>query len=291
MGGAFVAVADDATATHWNPAGLVAGGPAGLTIGLHRFHVGDQAEAPAAGRGRGKTTLTSLGTWPLGVSYGSFERSRARLGPADGLEVERLRVNHVGVTVLQSVIEGLVVGTTLRVLRGDVTTTASSGASATLDELLDTADEVSGERQTRVDADLGIMATSDTVRIGLTWRNLRSPSFDAPTGTRATLPRQARLGAAVLPTAGVTLAFDVDLNTVDLMGDLRRMCALGGEAQLGSRLVVRTGVRWNLAVSSGPIGAVGASIGVRRGLWLDAHFSSGGTDKAREVGAALRAGV
>ena len=32
MGGAFVAVADDATAVHWNPAGLVHGGPVGNDI-------------------------------------------------------------------------------------------------------------------------------------------------------------------------------------------------------------------------------------------------------------------
>ena len=33
MAGAFVAVADDATATYWNPAGLVRGGPLRMTIG------------------------------------------------------------------------------------------------------------------------------------------------------------------------------------------------------------------------------------------------------------------
>ena len=37
MGGAFVAVADDASAVFWNPAGLVKGPIAGLTIAGDRF--------------------------------------------------------------------------------------------------------------------------------------------------------------------------------------------------------------------------------------------------------------
>src|SRR5690606_19083737 len=63
MGGAFVAVADDATAVHWSPAGLVAGQPAGATIGWHRFGVGKADALPSPGQSRGQSSLTSLGTW------------------------------------------------------------------------------------------------------------------------------------------------------------------------------------------------------------------------------------
>jgi hypothetical protein len=289
MGGAFVAVADDATATHWNPAALAAGELAGLTIGLHRFQVGDSRGPLAHGNGRGRTTFASLGSWPVGLSAGRYERSVIQETAHGSFDVRRLTLRHGGVTVLQSVVDGLFIGSTVRVVRGEVVTVAASGT--TLDAALDVAGTARGERRTHVDADLGILATSDAVRMGFTWRNLRSPSFRDADGRFVTLPRQARMGLAVLPGHGLTLALDVDLNTVDLMGDLRRMCALGGEAQLSTRLVVRTGLRWNLAVSARSVAAVGASLAVRRGLWLDAHYSSGGSTKVREVGVALRAGL
>src|SRR5215831_18017258 len=46
MAGAFVAVADDATATFWNPAGLPSGGPAGMTLEWNRFQTGNQKAPP-----------------------------------------------------------------------------------------------------------------------------------------------------------------------------------------------------------------------------------------------------
>ena len=82
----------------------------------------------------------------------------------------------------------------------------------------------------------GPMAGSPSMRLGLALKNLRSPSFRATTGSVFVLPRQARIGVAVLPADGVTLAMDLDLNTVDLMGDLRRMLAVGGETSVGSRV-------------------------------------------------------
>ena len=52
MGGAFVAVADDATAVHWNPAGLVTGPAAGMTIGWGWFQIGNQDAVPLPGPAR-----------------------------------------------------------------------------------------------------------------------------------------------------------------------------------------------------------------------------------------------
>ena len=287
MAGAFVAVADDSTAVHWNPAGLVGGSPVGMTIGWHQFQLGNQ-DGPAAGPGsRGRTSLTSLGSWPLGVSYGLFDRTGIR-ADASGPAGYRLRVRHAGVTILQSVLDGLVVGTTVKVLRGNWEDRTVDGTSLTA--ALEHGTVVAEGGRTALDLDIGVMASAPRVRVGLTLRNLRSPSFRAVAGTWATVPRQARVGLAVLPADGVTLAMDVDLNTVDLLGDLRRMYALGAEARLAARVVVRSGLRWNLAKSSGVTGALGASLGVRRGLWLDAHVATGESGEGREVGAALRAG-
>jgi hypothetical protein len=83
---------------------------------------------------------------------------------------------------------------------------------------------------------------------------------------------------------------DVDLNTVALRDGLRRMFAFGGEGQIGRRLVVRSGGRLNLEDPRQPVGAVGLSIGLRAGVWLDAHYAQGRNDEQREFGAALRAG-
>ena len=292
MAGAFVAVADDATAAHWNPAGLATAGPAGATVGWHRFQFGNQDTDPVPGPTRRETTFTSLGTWPLGVSYGTFRTTRI-VSTADGeasgaLQVETLRVSHYGVTILQTVFPGVVVGSTLKFLRGDEAVGPALGPTS--GDVLDEGGRLTGDRQNAFDLDVGVMASSDLIRIGLTLKNLRSPSFGAIPRTANTLPRQVRLGLAVLPVDGVTLAMDLDLDTVDLAGGQRRMGAVGGEAVLGRRLAIRSGVRWSLVGPRQPVGAVGLSVAVRQGLWLDGHYARGRLDDDREFGVAMRAG-
>lgn len=288
MAGAFVAVADDATAVHWNPAGLASGQPAGMTIGWHHFQVGDPGDEAAAGARQGRSTLTSLGTWPLGVSYGTTRRTRLVEDETGALAGQSLRVGYVGVTVLQTIVDGLVIGTTLKAVRGTVA--AGPVDAPTAGDALDRIADLDGRARTTFDADLGLVASAPGVRLALAVKNLRSVEFDEIAGNAIRLPRQARAGIAILPADGLTLAMDLDLNTVDLMGDLRRMLAAGGEVSLGSRVQVRSGVRWNLADDRRVAGALGASISVRRGLWVDAHYGLGRSDESREFGVALRAG-
>ena len=288
MAGAFVAVADDATAVHWNPAGLVGAQPLGMTIGWHHFQVGNPDQAAAAGAHRGRSTLTSLGTWPLGVSYGTVQRSRLPTDAAGLVSGQALRVSHVGVTILQSLLDDVVVGSTLRVMRGGLATDGVGGATS--GEALDRVADLPHDSQTTFDIDLGLMASAPRLRLGLALKNLRSVVFSEVAGNAISLPRQARIGLAVLPADGVTLAMDLDLNTVDLMGDLRRMFAVGGEAAIGRRLQLRSGVRWNVADEWHTVGAVGASVSLRRGFWVDGHYSLGRDDESREWGVALRAG-
>jgi hypothetical protein len=288
MGGAFVAVADDATAVQWNPAGLVGGQPAGMTIGWHHFQVGNPDAVAAAGASTGRSTLTSLGTWPLGVSYGTFRRTVLRDDPSGVLQSESLQVGHFGVTVLQGIVPGLVAGTTLKVLRGGLA--AGPVDQARAGAALEAGGDLDVSRRTSFDLDVALMARGGRVAAGVILKNVRSPEFRAVAGNSAQLPRQARAGVSLLPADGVTLAMDLDLNTVDLMGDLRRVLAVGGETSLGSRLQVRSGVRWNLAGDRRIVGAVGASVSVRRGLWIDGHYALGRSDEARELGVALRAG-
>ncbi len=288
MAGAFVAVADDATAAYWNPAGLATGGPAGMTIGWRRLQVGDPSAAPHVGPQRARSTFTSLGTWPIGLSYGSFELTTLGTSPDGALETRSIHTSQVGVTVLQSLLADLVVGSTLKLLRSDVASGPVDGA--TVADVLASGAARRGSRRTTFDLDLGILATAPRARVGLTVRNLRSPMLGAVAGNPVTLPREARFGVAVLPTDGLTLALDVDLNTVDLTGGPRRNGALGVEAALSSRFVIRSGLRWSLVGARRPVGAVGASVGLRRGFWLDGHYAAGRASEDREVGVALRAG-
>ena len=116
MAGAFVAVADDPTAVYWNPAGLVHGQPLGATIGWHRSRFGNPDAAPHPGAQSGRSSLATLGTWPLGGSYANIETTTLRPAPGTTLLAETLQTRHYGVTILQSIVSGLVVGSTLYVV-------------------------------------------------------------------------------------------------------------------------------------------------------------------------------
>ena len=101
------------------------------------------------------------------------------------------------------------------------------------------------------------MADMQRVRVGLTFKNLQSPTFGDVAVRQITLPRQTRLGVAVLPTDGLTIAVDMDLETVDFVGDPHRMVAIGGEARLGGRILARSGVRWSIEGASRLVAAAG----------------------------------
>lgn len=205
MGGAFVAVADDATAVWWNPAGLVAGGPAGMTIGWHGSQNGDLGAPPRPGVSRQRSTLTSLGTWPLGVSFTTIDVSELA-GSEGALRASSARVRQVGVSVLQSVYDRIVIGSTLKAAWG----AQSDGPvdAPTAEDALESGADLLGDNKTVFDMDLSVLARAEKLRIGLTLKNLLSPNFDDDPATPSPLPRGARMGVAILPTDGVTLAMD-----------------------------------------------------------------------------------
>ena len=83
MGGAFLAVADDASATYWNPAGLVTGS---VFSAVAEVAQGDFEGAPVPGAnppmtgfaGRG-SFLVALGTWPVGATFYRIADATARV--------------------------------------------------------------------------------------------------------------------------------------------------------------------------------------------------------------------
>jgi hypothetical protein len=287
MGGAFVAVADDPSAVWWNPAGLVTGQPFGATIEWDRFQLGNRDDPPRPGVLQRSTRFGSLGTWPLGLSYGRTRTTVVTDDASGGLGVESLQTSYYGVTVLQTLLEGLVAGTTLKYLRG----TAVSGPieGETVKEVLDRGADLEGDARGTFDLDLGFMFDMRVIRVGWTIRNVREPEFRSAAGVVMKVERLSRLGLSVLPSDGLTLAMDVDLDTADLPEGLRRMIALGGESRLGQRAAVRAGVRWSLEGPRTPVTTAGASVAVS-GMWLDGFYSYGRTGEDRGFGIALRAG-
>ncbi len=288
MGGAFVAVADDPTAVFWNPAGLASGQPAGVTIEWVKFRSGDRDAAPAAGPWQRSARFISLGTWPIGLSYTSVDETQLVDNGPLGLVGQRLTTHHYGATVLQTVTKGLVVGTTFKYIRGYVARGPSEGETTEL--ALDRIGALDREASGKFDLDASVMVDAGVFRLGWTVRNLRSPTFRGPAETAITLDRHSRIGFAVLPAAGLTLAIDLDLDTVELPAGPRRMVAVGGEHLLTPWVALRGGARWNLEGARSPVGSAGASVALRPGAWLDGHVTLGRADGERGFGFALRAG-
>jgi hypothetical protein len=288
MGGAFVGVADDATAVFWNPAGIATGQPYGATIEWNRLRFSDPDAPLVPGPMRRDSTVTAFAAWPVGLSYSRVDSTQLVDRGLGFLETEKLEIRQFGLTFVQTVVQGVVIGATGKYLRGTAGYAPALGAD--VEEALDIGDDLDIDSEGGWDVDAGIMADFVYARLGVTVKNLFEPDFGEIAANEITLKRQARLGLAVLPAAGVTLAMDVDLNTVGLRDGLRRMFALGGESRLGTRLAVRAGVRWDLEGPKQTITAFGASVAVRPGMWIDGHASLSQHDGDRGFGVAFRSG-
>jgi len=241
MAGAFVAVADDATAAYWNPAGLGTGDF--FSFALERSHVSlppVDGVTPVL-----RTGAVLVGTPPLGAGY-------YRLGDT----------HVVPVTLVQSIGDHLNVG-------GAVKGVWSEG--------------IDGRTHGRLDADLGVMVRTDAWRVGLVLRNLAEPTFGPEViafgGNRYRLERHARLGAAVFPRDGLTLAADADLTPLDTADGRRRTIAAGVEQRAGSRVLLRGGVRVQTIDDARPAASVGGSVGITTLIWADVQ-ATGGSDRA-----------
>ena len=298
MGGAFVAVANDSTATWWNPAGLASGPFLDVAIG------GAAGSAESESRAfRSGAWWFSLATPPLGVSYYRFKITDIRgIPPTGTAEADRedraagegirsLSINQFGATVLHTITTGVTAGATLKFVRGTARARPFVPADASVgnEDLLDSGDDLNGpESEGTVDADLGVLVTRGAVRVGLTVRNLREPRL----GGRE-LSRQVRAGAAFDGNATgrvpIMVSVDADLRRYEESAGDRRVIAFGAEYWLRpQRIAVRGGGRFNTVGEQDRTVTAGASVAARAGLFIEGHAALGGDPREHGWGVAAR---
>jgi len=264
MGGAFTAVADDATATWWNPAGLAGGSY--FSAVLEYGHLPNPTNPSVKG--------VSVAFPALGLSYYRLPISEMRpagsTGGAAAIRQDQGTLSELGMTVGQSLGNHFVVGSTLKVL-------------------------TAGE--THAGLDLGGMVTFGMARVGLTVRNVTEPTF-GDGADALELKRQARAGFAlstgprgVIGTGAV--AVDVDLTTtVTAASGEQRQVAVGGEIWMAQRaLGLRGGISRNFVGAEETSLSGGASVAFRRQKSLTSYVDgqvTGGSETPRSWSVALR---
>jgi len=305
MGGAFVGVADDATALYWNPAGLASGSYFSLAL-----DASGKPAVPDTGMRGGKQSSFFLGltTPALGLTYYRLQQITAApsafvaptaQGASDrdlegAVEVRRssLTTHHAGITLVQSIFPSVAVGATVKLVSGHAAfqLTNASTAKEAIDQ-----DSVDDNGTTHFDADIGVMASSPRLKAGLTMRNVMEPEFATNGGAVLILERQLRAGASWFVRSGWMVASDFDLLvTHDAFGE-RRDFAVGFEGKVVSRATVRSGFKMNLAdsVEGTPDGAargysIGGTFGVTAAVLVDAFGSTGGDRAGRGWGVSAR---
>ena len=299
MGGAFVAVATDSSATWWNP-GAVADGPF-MDMAVARAMSERVDRAPGA---RERASWWAFATPVVGISYyrlrltdiraddPTVEASAGRQEGTAGLPIRTLSVSQLGATIVHTVLPGIHAGATIKYVRGTARGAAVAADDATgTSGLLDRGEALDGgDAESRVGLDIGVLATAGPVRLGATVRNLRESEFG---GGAWRLPRQIRVGAAfdVEKLGGIplTLAGDADVQAYDTAAGPRQVVAVGVEQWLiGRRLGLRAGARANRVGIRGRAVTGGVSISLRKGSYLDGHVVRGGSPGERGWGAAAR---
>lgn len=267
MAGAFVAVADDATATWWNPAGLV---NVGLFSGLvERRYVKEPSEEAALG--------VAFAVPSMGVSYyrlrvaqnpaadptGTAAANRQDTG-APGLPLPTFVLSQIGVTVGQSLGGNVILASTLKLIRAD---------------------------QIRGDIDIGMLVKFGAMRAGLSVKHLHPPDLTAD-GNDIGLGRQVRVGAAYAPAPAspfvLVLAVDADVTTLQTAYGETRRVAGGAEFMAWKRLGVRGGVSANTIGERRTSYSAGASAAVQQGLFVDGQITRGDDEAKQGWGIDLR---
>jgi len=305
MGGAFVAVASDSSATWWNPAGLAAGPFVDIAWGKGLIEANGRLPA-----WRHQVSWAALGTPPIGVSLYRFRITDIRpftpteRAPDDrqdsrvGVPLRSLSASQLGVTLVRTITQGVHVGTTLKYVRGAVDVGQGDGLAGP-GELLDAGESLDGgATENRFDLDVGVLGVAGPFRIGALVRNVREPAFGSAAlvpgdpDTRVRLPRQARVGIAFDAedsTRRPSLALDGDVWPYDTPAGERQVVAVGAEQWfLARRLGLRAGGRLNTRGARERAVTAGATVALPGGLLLDGYAVGGGAKGEQGWGLAAR---
>jgi hypothetical protein len=268
MAGAFVAVADDATAVYWNPAGVGTGAIFSAVFDAGRFQTGaTERQETATEEDTGavmafSATAIGLAYYRLGT-YGTDTAAEPAVASPDSREevrrnVHALTTSTIGVSLVHSLSDHIVLGVTPKVMRG-----LSHSA---------------------VDVDAGLIAWVDRFRFGLVGRNLTTPSFGGDGGREFELDREVTIGGAWgSGWTGITrviVSVDGDLLTRPTTAGDRRDVAAGVETWWRQqRLGLRGGVRRSTIGDPRGTVSAGISAGVRPGMLLEAHVGLSANDE------------
>ncbi|HEY3886644.1 MAG TPA: hypothetical protein VGL62_15630 [Vicinamibacterales bacterium] len=294
MGGAFTAVADDASAVFWNPAGLASGAFVSAVADFNALNTPAGSDL----RHQSSAGLIAVGIPPLGLSYTrTFTRRFTPMSTSSGALVrdDTLVAHHFGVTLVQSVWGGVSLGATLKLVHG----VASQGFAAGSDPQMafgaaEGNANVAGAHSTdKFDVDLGVMKSGSLGRVGVMVRDLLRPSFalgSADSGS-IRLDRQVRAGASLNVSDSTLVAVDADLTRRPWTRGDWRDAAVGVEQHVSSRASIRGGLHWNTAgdaMGLAPEGCVGASYAVYGRTSLDGQATFGSANGDRGWGAGVR---
>ncbi len=259
MGGAFVGVADDATAVYWNPAGLATGALASLNLEFGALRPAGTVDRVL------KHVFVGVSLPPVGLAYyrqGSFAVGAPEPAVTDAQSREEVRsrvhtitTSTVAASLLHSLTEHIVVSATPKVVWG-------------------------GE-STRADVDASVMVSANRFRLGLVARHLATPSFDLDEIGVADveLERQVRVGggwgSGWPGYTRVVVAVDGDVTRRAAPSGERRDLAAGVETWwLARRLGVRGGVRGSTVGDARTVVSAGASALVG-GFYLEGYVARG----------------
>jgi hypothetical protein len=259
MGGAFVALADDATASWWNPAGLASG--ALLNTSLESIH-GDSSDMRAR--------AIAFAIPSFGLSYYRLPLSGIRpTGSTVSVPPDREDLGDLsqfGVTVGQSIGDHFVLASTLKILHG--------------------------EGDTRGDLDIGGAVRAGHVRFGVDVKNVTKPSFGSGEN-EVDLTRLVRVGAAITSDSkgpsNASISVDADLTTSGTIAGDERHLAVGAEVWHPSRRIgVRGGMAFNTIGDVRYSASAGMSLAFTKGAFIDAQLTGGHDDARRGWAVGLR---
>lgn len=263
MGGAFTAVADDGTASWWNPAGIAAGPYFDTLVEYGR------PETPAGTSVQGLAVAFPA----LALSYYRLPVSQMRPASTTAAAVSSRQdqgyLSQFGATVGQSIGGHLVVAATLKLLRaGD----------------------------THADVDVGALVTAGHLRLGVSMRNLRQTTFTDGLDSWS-LKRTSRAGIAVTGKGGrlfdgVTVAADADLTRVATYAGDEQHVSAGAEAWLFRRVIGLRGGLSTDTVTNRSAGSAGMSAMLQSSrytkTYLEGQFTGGSDQVRRGWGGSVR---